>query len=776
MSYSNAETNSCKACRLLIVTEKGQREWLQKLSSVCAQEHQWDFGITFGLEHCLDRLASRCYDIVIIDATCIPDAKLRIAVVHERQPSAAILLYTETPDAIDLEGCFENGLQSLLTDVHLSSGLFKHEIAEALARQRVVAQLKTKGSSLQRRLEDQIGYLRKLISCTHDGIIIVDQQGIVCLANPAAVELFDRSDSQLVGSYFGYPLANERPVELTIESLSRGPVTAEMHVTRIEWENRVAYLASLRDISRYKNQAISFKAAEEAAIRASQLKSEFLANMSHEIRTPLNGLLGMVQLLNLTQLLPYQQELLQTIQASGDHLLILINDILDMSKIEAGKLVFEIKVFEIETLVKEVLAIHAPAANAKKICLASSIDRGVPATVCGDQVRLRQVLSNLIGNALKFTREGEVVLQISASASATENYCIVGFEVRDTGIGIARSRMHELFQPFTQVHADASKGGTGLGLSISKRLVNLMKGELSVASVEGKGSTFRFDIPFDASVPVQAEDEKIVHTALILGNEETQRRSLLIEELRRRGIGLTEEGAEPDIVIIDLCSEPSSFDRRLSAQRETYLTQGRTVMQLSFPDRCEVETSHRLSIIQAPFQIGEVADAAVRIVTRHGQELPDVVPPRPQAPVETERVGAHYKGKILVAEDNVVNQKVAMRFLEHLGFETDLVANGQEAVDRFREPGYAAILMDYRMPVLDGLQATILIRALEGGRQRIPIVALTANAQEADRDACVAAGMDGFLTKPVRLADLQAELSRILPSAFSSQHDLADVH
>ncbi|HYX39558.1 MAG TPA: ATP-binding protein [Oligoflexus sp.] len=776
MLQTNLDQVSLSSCRILIVTLHDLRSesvFLQAVRTICADEKRWEFDIVFGLEPCLGRLASRCYDTVLLDSSESLNFKDYLSAIHERQPTVAALVYVSATTQLDYSNSFGSGLQDFLTDAHLSSGLLKSSIINACARQRVVSSLKSKSALLQRRLEDQVGYLRKVIIGSHDGVIIIDQQGIVCLANSAAMELFDKNGGEFIGSYFGYPLTNDRTIELTIESRKRGPITAEMRVTRIEWDNRLAYLASIHDVSRYKNQAITFKAAEEAALRSSQLKSEFLANMSHEIRTPLNGVLGMVQLLNLTKLEPYQQELLRTVQASGDHLLVLINDILDMSKVEAGKLILETKAFEIENLVREAMAIHAPAANSKRVGLFAAVAPGVPKTICGDQVRLRQVLSNLVGNAVKFTDTGDVTLRVSVSASATENYCIIGFEVSDTGVGIPNERLSELFQPFNQVHADTTKGGTGLGLSISKRLVNLMKGEISVRSELGKGSDFRCDIPFDSSAPNTPERELSSLCTVQLISLSPHRKSILCRELQWAGINV-EANSGLDIVIIDLCSESSSRQKELVAARDEFLKKGHSVIQLCFiNDPTTDETRHsRLWIINVPVYLGDVVSLVRQIrdgATAFSHDFPKGSPREELREIPLHQ--ACFSGKILIAEDNIVNQQVAVRFLHHLGVKTECVTNGQQAVEAFNDREFSAILMDYRMPVLDGIQATMMIRALEAGKTRIPIIALTANAQEADRDACIAAGMDGFLTKPLRIAELQTELARVLPMDFNPSHD-----
>lgn len=319
-------------------------------------------------------------------------------------------------------------------------------------------------------------------------------------------------------------MTSDRPIEISVSSPHRGIVTVEMRVSKIEWEDATAYLASMSDVSRYKALANTLKVAEEAAMRASQLKSEFLASMSHEIRTPLNGLLGMVQILDQTELTSEQRSFLRTVHTSGEQLLHLINDILDLSKIEAGKLTFEIKPFGLDDLVRDTLSIHAHAANAKGLFLTSLFGPDVPEIICGDKIRLRQVLMNLIGNAVKFTNSGEVLVKVTTGVSSTDSQCVMGFEVIDTGIGIDKNKIGLLFQPFSQLHTgDKALGGTGLGLSICKRLVQLMGGELSILSKVGEGSTFRFDLSFSTAVGAVRKEPLCKVAVGILSTSPTRR-------------------------------------------------------------------------------------------------------------------------------------------------------------------------------------------------------------------------------------------------------------
>ena len=653
----------------------------------------------------------------------------------------------------------------------------------------------------RRQAEAAHSQLAAIVESSQDAILSKTLDGVIVSWNAGAERLYGYAADEAVGRPLSMLVPEDRSDEI-LEGLerARGERVEPHETVRIRKDGTPVHVSLTvspmrdatgaivgvstiaRDITDRKRLDEELQAAHAQAVEASRLKSEFLANMSHEIRTPMNGIIGMTELLLGSDLREEQRRYGETIQRSAESLLAVINDVLDFSKIEAGRMDLEVIDFDLRSVVEESMELLAERAHAKGLELAALIEADVPNAVRGDPGRLRQVLLNLAGNGVKFTDAGEVVLRVRMDEPNGE-HLVVRFEVTDTGIGIATEDQERLFESFSQADASTTRryGGSGLGLAISKQLVLLMGGTIGVTSKRGEGSTFWFTVRLERGVETRTPRPSKVNLRglrVLVVDDNATNRMILEQGLRGWGMQptLTSEAAEAlealreaagrgapfELALIDLAMP--GMDGLAMARAVTddpAIRATPMVLLTSSPRRGAARAARQAGIrgfLTKPVRQSLLYDTIVDVLAPRPPERTQVLVTRHT--VAEERRGR--RPRVLIAEDNEVNQKVAVLMLERLGYRVDVAATGVQAVEAASGATYDAVLMDCQMPEMDGYEATIEIRRREGSARHTPIIALTAGAMAGDAEKCLAAGMDDYLGKPVKLEQLEAALQRWL--------------
>ena len=659
-----------------------------------------------------------------------------------------------------------------------------------------------------REAETAASHLAAIVEYSQDAIISYSPDGLVLSWNTAAERLYGYTKEEVLGQPMSILVPPDSPgrVPDILDRVKHGDAVEHLETVRLRKDGQrvdvdvsispirnregdiVGASSIARDITESKRLRQELQAARDQAMKASRLKSEFLATMSHEIRTPMNGVIGMIGLLLGTDLSPEQREYAETTRSSAEALLNVINDVLDFSKIEAGKMEVEVIDFDLRRVVEGVADVLAASADEKDLALATLVEAGVPVMARGDPGRLRQILINLVGNAIKFTESGGVAVRAQL-AEEDDDSAVVRFEVTDTGIGIPVEAQRRLFQSFMQADTSSTRryGGTGLGLAISKQLAELMGGKLGVRSEPGHGSTFWFTARLGKSPPTASmlpAPADLAGVRVLAVDDNAVNRDVIEQNLLGFGMRPTmavdaydalarlrqahHDGQPFDLAVFDYHMPGMDGIQLAEAVRNDPASADLPLVLLtSSGKRGDAQLARKAGIngfLTKPIHVAALREALGTVLGLQPAE-------RPSAPLVT-RFGlaeakARTQAHLLLVEDNLVNQKVATRMLEKLGYRVDVAETGAAAVAALSRFPYDLVFMDCQMPEMDGYEATERIRAREGDRRHTPIIAMTASVTKDDQTRALAAGMDEFLTKPVTIEQLANVLKRWLtePSA-----------
>ena len=675
-----------------------------------------------------------------------------------------------------------------------------------------------KGKQEELDLRASEAKLRATVDTAVDGIITIDEFGIVQSFNPAAEKIFgfrseeirDQNVARLMPSPYSeehdsylakYMRTGQAHIigtgrEVTGLRMDGSEFPMELSVGEVPLGEERLFTGIVRDITDRKQAEKDLKHALDLAVEAARLKSEFLANMSHEIRTPMNAVIGVTEMLLDDDLTSEQKDSVETINSAGDALMVIINDILDFSKIEAGKLAIDKEEFDLRRTIEETIDVVARRAHAKNIELTLQIHHDVPSAMRGDSGRLRQILTNLAGNAIKFTEKGEVAITITKE-SETDEKAQIRFSVRDTGMGITQEGQRRLFQSFSQVDGTSTRkfGGTGLGLAISRNLVEAMGGEIGVESAIREGSTFWFVVPLNKqnsqSDPGLKPPKNIRGLRILIVDDNSTNRKILQYQLESFGTRdeakdgaeglelITQHAAkgEPyDLAVIDMqMPEKDGITLAKAIKKDPRIAS--TVLLLlsssaAITDSASARAAGFAACLSKPIKERQLIEAIETIMSstdkasdRTSSQNP--IPSKQAQPLKEFSPNT----RLLVADDDAVNRKVALIQLKKLGLQADFAVNGIEALELLEQNSYDIILMDCQMPEMDGYTAAIEIRRREGNSKHTTIIAMTAHALQGEREKCLDAGMDDYLSKPVKADVLRQMIDRWLSDSSGEKKE-----